>query len=296
MFEDFDEKEWLALHHDPTILTASQMACVLNIDEWTSGYTLFYQKKGSIPWAAETRAMRRGHHMEPFIHDEYERQEGVKLIDPGEYRMFWQHGRGNILATPDRFILDTGALVNDLTEFKAPGVRAIRKWENDGPPLGHEVQVQIQLYCTGAQRGTIVALVGNDLLVHAYDRNDKLIALIIEQAEAFLLRLKNDDPPDPDDTASTTATLKKLHPEDNDLTVELPEEAIEMATKLWEAKATIKEATKTKTGIENWFKDQLGPGAFGVYGKLKASWKTSDRKGYEVKPSKPRTLRVTIDN
>ena len=291
----YTETEWLAWHRRLDRVTASQVPTILGVNRYESPFTLFQRKQGRVQWQDETRAMRRGHYMEPFIADEYERQEGVKLHDPGNYTLFWNSEFPELLATPDRQEMNGEIVTGDVVEAKAPGIYAIRNWD-DGPPLAYMVQVQAQLYCTGGDKGHIAGLVGDELLVHEYGRDDKFIKAMLGKIEEFIERLVNDDAPDIDGSESSTDTLKELHPDDNDLTVDLPEEAIERAKALWDVKAAIKTCEKEKKDHENWFKDLLGPGAFGELGNLKVSYKTVERKGYEVKPGKYRKLNVSIKN
>ena len=112
------KEKWLADHQGEEEVTCSQLASILgvDIDPYNSPFSMFHRKKGRLDWEDETRAMRRGHHMEPFIKDEYERQEGVKLVDPGAYTVFHNTEFPGLTGTPDFFLADDEA---ELVEGKS---------------------------------------------------------------------------------------------------------------------------------------------------------------------------------
>ena len=125
----------------------------------------------------------------------------------------------------------TGSECKAVAGFKA------REWREE-PPLHYQIQLQAQLACTGAQWGSLVALIGGvalawrDLL-----RNDDFIEAALPKLEEFWWRVQHKQPPEADALPGTTEAIRRLWPGASGATVALDAEAGELMADVEAARA-----------------------------------------------------------
>ena len=106
---------------------------------------------------------------------------------------------------------------------------------------------------------------------------------------AFRQRLEEQNPPDIDWTVATSAALYRLHPDDNGLGIDLPSGVLPYVQELDALKDVIQRLENRERHIQNCIKALMGPNTFcALPDKSGFSWKTQERAGYEVGPSKSR--------
>jgi hypothetical protein len=190
---EYERVKWDMLHSNPEIVTASQLPVVLGMSPYETAYNLWLYKTLRATPKPTTIAMRRGHAMEPLIHELYEEQTGASLKDAGDYGVyhaeFEEDGRVVALAcTPDRFA-STGHVV----EMKAPMMRP-------GPEelSCYRVQLQCQMRLTGWPRGRLAILAGNGPLdiIEVPPVSDGLWREWIRSCADFVLACTSDTPLD----------------------------------------------------------------------------------------------------
>jgi putative phage-type endonuclease len=291
-----DREAWLDERKNG--LGASECAAALGLNPHESDYTLWARKCGLAEGPEETLPMWLGTKMEPIISDLYQKETGVVLENPGDYTMFVHPEHPWLRATLDRiapyhhekdcFAADPNGY---LVELKALGERAAEDMRDDAK-LEHQIQLQIQMACYGADHGQIAALIGNRRFeIFDYPRRDDVLEAIIPRLEKFWQRVLDQDPPPADGSVSTAQTLRLLHPDDNGETVVASPEVRAHAEGLRKAKEQIKGYEAIKQQCENKIKAAMGDAMFLDCGTHFMSWKTSNRKGYTVEPTKLRTLR-----
>lgn len=115
-----------------------------------------------------------------------------------------------MLANIDREIIGNPDV--QLLECKTAGEFGARLWR-DGVPEYVQIQVQHQLAVTGKQAADVaVLLCGQRLDVHRIERDDALIARVIELEAAFWRHVETDTPPPADGTESADRALRCLYP------------------------------------------------------------------------------------
>lgn len=204
------EYEWSYLHRWRDVVTGSQLPTVLRLNKWETPHDLYRFKQGDSPPKEKTVAMRRGHALEPLIHELYEEERGVTLKNAGAYAVHelclgtCSIGRSvYAYVTTDRFASD-GRIV----EMKAP------LHQPDPAELEcYKHQLRLQMKVTGWEQrpGHLAILAGNDRLrivsVDPYTKEewDEVSKKIIEFCERCLtdtpdptwLRKPNETPPIP---------------------------------------------------------------------------------------------------
>ncbi|CAE6969220.1 hypothetical protein R69608_07184 [Paraburkholderia nemoris] len=115
-----------------------------------------------------------------------------------------------MLANIDREVVGNRDV--QLLECKTAGEFGARLWR-DGVPEYVQLQLQHQLAVTGRQAVDVAALLcGQKLEVHRIERNDGVIARLIELEAAFWRHVETDTPPPADGSESADRALRCLYP------------------------------------------------------------------------------------
>ncbi|WP_334032905.1 lambda-exonuclease family protein [Burkholderia gladioli] len=146
--------------------------------------------------------------LEPIVAASYTKQTGNRVR---RVNAVLQHSSIPwMLANVDREVVSNRDV--QLLECKTAGEFGARLWR-DGVPEYVQIQVQHQLCVTGKQAADVaVLLCGQRLDVHRIERNDALIARLIELEAAFWHYVETDTPPPADGSESADRALRCLYP------------------------------------------------------------------------------------
>lgn len=271
-----NREEWLASRKGS--IGASDVAAILGLDKYRPPEVLFAEKMGRYDRGEAGLPARVGLYMEPFLAEEYERETGRVLFDPGPFTVFEHPDYPFWRCTPDRLVL--GDAEDIAVEMKTISELVAMQVKDGDVPLKHMIQLQAQLAVLGFERGDLACLVGNRKFeIFPFERHEKLIASITREVVRFHERLLNDDPPPISGAVATTEMLKNLHPNDNGETVQLSAEANNAAQELENYKVILKDAETNKRGAENRLKAEIGDATYGEGDGVKYSLKSQTRKG-----------------
>jgi len=292
-------KAWLERRR--TLLTASDVAAVLGQDERRGPLAVYAAKVGGVE-SDETLPMRRGRRMEAAIADEYADETGRLVQDLGAYEIAIHPDISWLGATLDR--VTTPTLERPAPEGcrgQGPGplqiklaIGSARDWK-EGPPLGHQIQVQMEIACFGAAWGSLAGLVGpGPLAIHDFPRHDAFLASALPRLEEFWARVQRQDPPEADALPGTTHAIKRLWSTDDGATIDLNPEDLQLADDWEGAKLGKADAEKRLQELENKLRLRLRLATFGALpdGTF-LTLRTIKNQGYTnvVEPYTYRTLR-----
>jgi putative phage-type endonuclease len=149
-----------------------------------------------------------GQLLEPIVAASYTKQTGNKVR---RVNAVLQHSTIPwMLANIDREVV--GMPDVQILECKTAGEFGARLWR-EGVPEYVVCQVQHQLAVTGKQAADVaVLLCGQKLEVHRIQRDDALIARLIELEAAFWRYVETDTPPPADGSESADRALRCLYP------------------------------------------------------------------------------------
>ena len=165
-----------------------------NIDQSIEGYSPLY-------W---------GNTLEPMVAKYYQEHTGNKVRRVNAILQHPNPGKAFMLANLDYAI--TGSDEVQVLECKTAGEHGAKLWKH-GVPLYVTCQVQHQLAVTGKQAAHIcVLLCGHEAKIYKVERDEKLIASIIEHERLFWQYVQTDTPPTPDHSESAARALKQLYP------------------------------------------------------------------------------------
>lgn len=290
-FENLSEEVWASAAMQSSYIGASQSADLFGYG-FAGGSPLSVYEKLVHPESApkfdeNCEHLVLGQHLERPIAEAYAERYDCKLWFND--RRIWRHKDYPFIgATPD--FIDWKNKRN--VQTKNISTFASDEWEDGEAPLKYQIQCQQEMAVTGLQETHLVGLIGgNRLEVRTIERNERFIQVLIDKLNAFWTKhVVPKLPPEPT-VGDDFYVINRLHPDDNGKAVTLGL-TTELIDELQDLTAKRLESEKREKEIKAFLAWQLGENTYGVIDDKVISLKTQERKGYEVKPSKTRVLRV----
>ncbi|AOK45807.1 endonuclease [Burkholderia sp. MSMB617WGS] len=209
---DLSRDDWLAVRR--TGIGGSDAAAAVGLNPYMSPLELWLDKTGRAdglprPDPEDTTSPTYwGTLLEPIVAAVYTKQTGNRVR---RVNAVLRHPSVPfMLANLDREIV--GARDVQILECKTAGEFGARFWRN-GVPEYVELQVQHQLAVTGKTAAHVaVLLCGQALEVFRIERDEGLIARLVELEERFWRFVKTDTPPPADGSESADRALRHLYP------------------------------------------------------------------------------------
>lgn len=283
-YEALSEQEWLDLHRDPYVITASKVGTILGVNPWCSEYEQWAIDTGKLSQQDPGIPAQIGHVLEPFIAAEFERRHPQMHIgDPGDFTVVQHPVYDWLYCTPDRMVNNAVPL-----ECKYSNPMDKSDWVEQDGPLSYQAQVQVQMACLGADHGYLMALVGYDFHEYTFEFSQRFFDLVVKKCEKYLECVAMDKPPAIDYShRNTVDVLKGMHPNDNGETVGLPAKFDELVEEYWALSRDIKMADGRKSEIQAMFIEAIGPNTFGT---------TEEGRSVSLKTDKRGNRRLNIPN
>lgn len=210
--DELSRDDWLAVRRAG--IGGSDAAAAVGLNPYMSPLELWLDKTGRAeglpgPDPNDTTAPTYwGTLLEPIVTAVYTKQTGNRVRRVNAVLRHptipW------MLANIDREVV--GASDVQILECKTAGEQGARPWR-DGVPEYVELQVQHQLAVTGKTAAHVaVLLCGQALEVFRVERDDALIARLIELEERFWRYVETDTPPPADGSESADLALRHLYP------------------------------------------------------------------------------------
>lgn len=204
--------DWLEVRKNG--IGGSDAAAAVGLNPYMSPLELWLNKTGRDsnlpkPDADDTtEPVYWGALLEPIVAASYTKQTGNRVR---RVNAVLQHPTiPFMLANVDREVVGCPAV--QLLECKTAGEFGARLWR-DGVPEYVQLQVQHQLAVTGKSAADVAVLIcGQKLEVHRIERDDGLIARLIELEAAFWRYVETDTPPPADGSDSSDRALRCLYP------------------------------------------------------------------------------------
>jgi putative phage-type endonuclease len=257
------QEEWLIARRKG--IGASESSIILKQSRFTSPVALWARKKGIWEESQNDDSLMLffGHKLEPFASDLFEKESGIEVDDPGEYTIYTSGERSHVFATPDR-VTKSGEPVEIKTAW---GDQATR-W-GESIPLAYQIQIQHQIYCLDSDHAYAAALIfsgfGPVFKWYRVDRHQGFIDRMLHHVDRFWedFVVANKQPP-VDGHEATTEALGYVYPEDNGQSIDLKEDAQEMAESYLDEVAKLKKHTEQKRLHGNRLREVLGENQAGI--------------------------------
>jgi hypothetical protein len=240
-----------------TTISASRVGAMLGVDPRKSPLALFHELRGDLPEQEDVEILREGREFEDAIGRVCSWKFGVKVIDTGGINL--EHGP--LSGHPDRFFVQDNTI--GVLEIKNALRTNDGTWGDTGTDLvpKHywlQAQVYAHLYaeCFGGREGVdmttadYVLLAANMLhggtRLYTIRRDAEVMAMIEKEAEDFLRRLRDNDPPTPRDEED----MRRRWLVDGEKQVVATSEVIAQCRTLAQLNKQIREAEKAASDLK----------------------------------------------
>ena len=267
-------QDWLMVRRSG--IGGSDAAAALGLSPWKSALELWQEKvSGQSQPHKENEAMIWGRIMEPVITREFVRRTGLTVIPM----------RSMLQATNWPWMLaDLDGLVEDpqrgtgVFEVKTASAFKMSEWDDNRCPDAYQLQVQHYLEVTGLSYAVIVVLIGgNKLQWITVDRDDELIASLVQLEKRFWQHVLTQSPPPVDGSTACAEMLARKYPSSsNAAPLILPVDADSWIQDYLTSKAEEESAAERKRLAENKLKEVIGNHEKAISpGGYQATWKTA---------------------
>lgn len=262
----------------------SDASVVCGVNRYKSPVELFMEKTDQATPSDAGEAAYWGRQLESVVREEFTKRTGIgvvtvdKLLQSKEYPF--------MLANLDG-VCRHQTKETCVFEAKTASAYKTEDW-NDAIPEEYVLQVQHYMAVTGYPGAYIAVLIGgNTFKWNFVERDEELIANLIQWEREFWEHVQSDIPPPLDGSKASANYLKKRFP--NSIaksTVKLPDTAIELIRLYDEACGKGDEFAEQKQRAENRLKEMLGEHEVGIAGNRVITWKTVNQDRIDSKALK----------
>lgn len=275
--KELPREDWLAVRKQG--IGSSDAAAAVGLNPYKSQLELWLEKTGrdaNLPKADphdEESPAYWGNVLEPVVAWHYSKRTGNKVR---RINAVLQHPDPELpwmLANIDREVIGTEDV--QILECKTAGINGARLWQ-EGVPEYVQLQVMHQLAVTGKQAADVAVLLGGQSLeIHRIERDEQMIARLIELERRFWAYVETDTPPPADGSASADVALRCLYPEDNGQVVDFSGRA-GLAAAYLELKAvrqSIAEKETREAQLKQMLQQAMGDATRAEFSNGYISWK-----------------------
>lgn len=259
----------------------SDIAAIIGVSQFKTALDVYLSKTTDQP-EQKGEHLYWGHALENPIIDRFIRDTGANVIRQPEMRRHPDYEWA--IANADALITNSDT-IEAILEIKTSSAFKSREWgadDTDEVPIEYIAQVQWYMWIYNLQEAYIAALIGgNQYRQYHITRDDELIAMLAEKAQAFwqnhvIPRI----PPNPQDGADA----QKLYPSDNGDTAEADSDTLTAYAELRELKAQEKELKAQIAAKEDLLKIKIGSySAMQTNGNTLFTWKAQSSSRFDSK-------------
>lgn len=274
-----DREQWLRIRKNG--IGSSDAAAAVGLNPYQSQLELWLIKTGrddalpKIDPNDDNHPVYWGTVLEPFVAEHYTRRTGHRVRRINAVLQHPDHDKAWMLANIDREVI--GSPDVQILECKTAGEFGARLWK-EGVPEYIQVQVQHQLAVTGKQAADVCVLIcGQEIRVHRIERDEELIAHLIELERRFWHYVETDTPPPADGSDSAALALQCLYPRDAGTTLDLTEDAElnRVFTELVQVREALDTHTKSESRLKQRIQERMGDTSRATFSGGTVSWKRS---------------------
>ncbi len=253
--QDLDRDQWLEVRRGG--VGSSDAAAAVGLNPYKSQLQLWMEKTGragSLPVVDpqdDMSPMYWGALLEPIVAAHYTRRTGNRVRRINAVLQHPQHPW--MLANIDREVM--GAADVQILECKTAGIQGAWLWR-DGVPEYVQLQVMHQLAVTGKQAADVAVLIGGqELQIFRIERDDTMIAQLIELERQFWGYVERDQQPPADGSDSADMALRALYPRDTGATLDLRQDLVMSA--VFSDLLAVREVLGTNNALEAQLKQSI---------------------------------------
>lgn len=250
----------------------SDASVVCGINRYKSPMELWLDKTGQLPCRESGEAAYWGTQLEALVREEFTKRTGIEVQQV--YQLLQSEAYPFMLAN-----LDGMCIHPEYGEcgFEAKTASAYKtgEWE-DTIPDEYQLQIQHYMAVTGYKGFYIAVLIGGNTFRWRFvERDEELIAMLIELESEFWHLVENNIPPALDGSETSAKFLaERFQGSIPASRISLAETALELVHKYKDACEQLETVTQQKQESENLLKQMLGSNEIGTVGNHIISWKS----------------------
>ena len=282
---DLSREDWLTVRKKG--IGSSDAAAAVGLNPYKSQLELWMEKTGrdtnlpKVDPKNHSTPLYWGNLLESLVAAEYTMTSGNKVR---RINAVLQHPTEPwMLANLDREVLGSSEV--QILECKTAGYQGQFLWR-EGVPEYVQLQVHHQLAVTGKQAADVAVLIcGQELQIHRIERDEAMIARLIELERQFWRYVETDTPPPADGSDSADVALRCLYPHDSGQTIDLSQD-LEMSaafSDLLAVRQLLTQHTELESKLKQRIQQRLGEATKAVFESGDVTWKRSkDGSGLDV--------------
>ena len=280
-------EDWLAVRKQG--IGSSDAAAAVGLNPYRSQLELWLEKTGrdgnlpKIDPQDEESPAYWGNLLEPIVAAHYTKRTGNRVRRINAVLQHPDPERAWMLANIDREV--TGANDVQILECKTAGINGSRLWK-EGVPEYVQLQVQHQLAVTGKAAADVAVLLGGQHLeIHRIERDEALIARLMQLEKQFWDYVESDTPPPADGSESAELALRCLYPEDQGQTVDFTQDRTLSAAfaDLLSVRQTLDGLTKLEAQFKQTIQQAMGEASKALFETGSVTWKKAkDSSGLDL--------------
>lgn len=275
--KDLSRDEWLSVRKHG--IGSSDAAAAVGLNPYQSQLELWLEKTGRdalLPKSDphdEDSPTYWGNILEPIVATHYTQRTGNRVrrinavLQHPDPTLSW------MLANIDREVI--GASDVQILECKTAGINGARLWK-DGVPVYVQLQVMHQLAVTGKLAADVAVLLGGQHLeIHRIERDDELIARLIELERDFWNYVQRDTPPPADGSDSAEQALRCLYPQDSGSTLDFTQNPLLSGAfdELQSVRASLELQGKREAELKQQLQQAMGDASRAQFANGSVSWR-----------------------
>lgn len=266
VFTPCEREEWLAFKQPR--LSSTDVVAWMGYDRYRSPFKVFQEKMGRAPVSdSDHEVLWYGRAMERVTANRYATETGREVGYFHENHdivvTFCRDDRN--ISTPDRYVRIPKNPQPGVLECKNHAEWRGKEWK-DGIPIAVRIQLQHQMWVTGATWGSAAATIGGRKLVWAdLGRSPDFIQVMEGEIRRFWKAVDGEaDPPEPD--ASDLKEVSRAPVEEIEADFSASEKAYELAMDLWHQdrelarmRRQVRAMETTRNAVKARLRQTLGP-------------------------------------
>lgn len=275
--KDLSRDEWLSVRKHG--IGSSDAAAAVGLNPYQSQLELWLEKTGRdalLPKSDphdEDSPTYWGNILEPIVATHYTQRTGHRVRRINAVLQHPDPSLSWMLANIDREVI--GASDVQILECKTAGINGARLWK-EGVPVYVQLQVMHQLAVTGKQAADVAVLLGGQHLeIHRIERDDELIAQLIELERDFWSYVQRDTPPPADGSDSAEHALRCLYPQDSGSTLDFTQNPLLSGAfdELQSVRANLEAQGKREAELKQQLQQAMGDASRAQFANGVVSWR-----------------------
>ena len=277
--QDLSRESWLNVRKQG--IGSSDAAAAVGLNPYLSPLELWMIKTGrdkDLPKPDpfdEASPIYWGSLLEPIVARHYTKHTGRKVRRINAVLQHPDPDKSWMLANLDYTV--SGSDEVQIVECKTAGFHGTFLWR-DGVPEYIQLQVQHQLAVTGKAAADVCVLVcGQEIRIHRIERDDELIAKLVELERQFWRYVESDTPPPADGSESSGKALRYLFPQDAGNTLDLSDDihlSVAFAD-LVQVRQEVAAKQEKEEVLKQRIQQRMGDASRAIFATGSVSWKRS---------------------